>query len=153
MEEQIDFVTPNTLVDYNSDTLLDPNNHPDLELATKQLPNSLQEIVIVNRFGDLIRLDTVGNAAAHESAKNRMIQQHDLWAHLKRSATPFGEGGIEELMSGAEGGMEMEMGMGMGMGMGGGKSSNPKRRSSTKRNNAQMMMYGDGGSGEGEGEY
>ena len=146
MKEKIDFVTPNTLVDYNRDTLLDPTEHPDLELATKKLPNTFQEIVIVNRFGDLIRVDTVGSAAAHESAKSRMVQQGDLWAHLKRSATTFGEGGIDELM----GGDEAAMAMGMEMGMGGGMPSNPKRRSSTKRNSQMMMMYGDGGSGEGE---
>jgi hypothetical protein len=144
MEEQIDFVTPNTLVDYNRETLLDPNDHPDLELATKRLPNTFQEIVVVNRFGDLIRLDTVGNAAAHESAKRRMTQQDELWSHLKRAA-PAAGGGIDELM------MEGYPGMEEGYpGMGGGKPSNPKRRSSTKRN-AQSMMYGGSGEGEGAG--
>ena len=72
-----------------------------------------------------------------------MVQQGDLWAHLKRSASPFGEGGIEELMSEAEGGMDENYMQEMS----GGMPSNPKRRSSTKRN-TQMMMYG--GSGEGE---
>ncbi|MFT5327605.1 MAG: serine/threonine protein kinase [Planctomycetaceae bacterium] len=80
MDEQIDFVTPNTLVDYNRETLLDPNEHPDLELATKKIPNSFQEVVVVNRFGELVRLDTVSNAAAHEAAKSRMTQQDTLWA-------------------------------------------------------------------------
>jgi hypothetical protein len=143
MEEQINFVTPNTLVDYNRDTLLDPTEHPDLELATKKLPNSFQEIVVVNRFGDLIRVDTVENAVAHESAKSRMVQQGDLWAFLKRAATTFTEDGIEGLYSGDEEGMDENYMQEPGSGM----PSNPKRRSSTKRN-TQMMMYG--GSGEGE---
>tara|TARA_R110002072_G_scaffold302100_1_gene483930 strand:+ start:110470 stop:112740 length:2271 start_codon:yes stop_codon:yes gene_type:complete len=144
MEEQIDFVTPNTLVDYNRNSLLDPNEHPELELATRKLPNSLQEAVVVNRFGDLVKLDTVSNVTAHETAKNRMKQQDELWAHLKRAAIAPGSGGIEELIGG-EGypGMEAYPGM-SGMegypGMGSGKPSNPKRRSSTKRN-AQMMNY------------
>lgn len=146
MEEQIDFVTPNTLVDYNRDTLLDPEQHPDLELATKRLPNSFQEIVVVNRFGDLIRLDTIGNAAAHESAQRRMTQQDELWSHLKRATPAAGDGGIDELMM--EAGM-MEAGMEGYPGMGSGKPSNPKRRSSTKRSSQMMMMYG----GSGEGEY
>jgi len=138
MEEQLDFVTPNTLVDYNRDTLLDPNEHPELELATKKLANSFQEIVVVNRFGDLIRLDTVGNAVAHESAKRRMTQQDELWSHLKRAA-PAAGGGIDELMM--ESGLEGYPGMSEGSpGIGGGKPYNPKRRSSTKRN-AQSMDY------------
>ena len=150
MEEQIDFVTPNTLVDYNRETLLNPNDHPDLELADRKLPHSFQEVVVVNRFGDLVKLDTIGNEAAHENAKNRMTQQDELWAHLKRAASPAGVGGIDELMG--EGyGVE---GYGDGMegypGMGGGKPSNPKRRSSSKRNAMMMMMMGGG---EGEGEY
>ena len=140
MEEQIDFVTPNTLVDYNRRTLLDPNEHPELELATRKIPNSLQEVVVVNRFGDLVRLDTVGDETAHESAKSRMKQQEDLWAHLKRAAAQGGPGGIEELMENSGyNGMES----GGYPGMGSGKPSNPKRRSSTKRN-SQMSM-GEGG--------
>ncbi|MGZ0164005.1 MAG: hypothetical protein ACKVII_08810 [Planctomycetales bacterium] len=140
MEEQIDFVTPNTLVDYNRRTLLDPNEHPELELATRKISNSLQEVVVVNRFGDLVRLDTVGNETAHESAKSRMKQQDDLWAHLKRAAAQGGAGGIEELMqSSGYNGMESSGNPGMGSS----KSSNPKRRSSTKRN-SQMSM-GEGG--------
>ncbi len=146
MEEQIDFVTPNTLVDYNRETLLDPNLHPDLELATKKLPNTFQEIVVVNRFGDLIRLDTVGNAAAHESAKSRMTQQDELWSHLKR-ATPAGGGGIEQLMGEGDPSLVGYPGT-EGYPGASGKPSNPKRRSSTKRN-SQMMMN----SGSGEGGY
>ncbi|NQV26154.1 MAG: formylglycine-generating enzyme family protein [Rhodopirellula sp.] len=91
MEEQIDFVTPNTLVDFNRETLLNPEDHPDLELATKKLPNVLQEVVVVNRFGDLVRLDTVGNESAYERAKSRMSLQDELWAHLKRAAVGSGE--------------------------------------------------------------
>jgi hypothetical protein len=138
MEEQLDFVTPNTLVDYNRDTLLDPNEHPELELATRKITNSLQEVVVVNRFGDLVRLDTVGNEAAHKSAKSRMTQQDELWSHLKRAAvSPGGTGDISELM--ADPGMEGYPGAGAG------QPSNPKRRSSTKRNSqSMMMMEGDG---------
>jgi hypothetical protein len=146
MEEQIDFVTPNTLVDYNRETLLDPNEHPDLELTTKKISNSFQEVVVVNRFGDLVRLDTVGNESAHESAKSRMIEQDDVWSSLKRAAAAPGDiGGISELMmAGDEGGAGYPS-------MGGGKQSNPKRRgkSSLKRNS--MMMGGGGGTGEEEG--
>lgn len=137
MEEQIDFVTPNTLVDYNRRTLLDPNEHPELELATRKISNSLQEVVVVNRFGDLVRLDTVGNEAAHEGAKSRMKQQDDLWAHLKRATPAAGAGGIEELMkSSGYNGMESSGYPGTGSS----KPSNPKRRSSTKRNSQSMMM-------------
>ncbi len=145
MEEQIDFVTPNTLVDFNRNTLLDPNEHPELELATRKIPNTLQEVVVVNRFGDLVRLDTVGNEAAHESAKSRMKQQEDLWAHLKRAAAPAGAGGIDELMEGSEYGSEYSGMESSGYpGMGSGKPTNPKRRSSTKRNAQMMMMMGEG---------
>jgi hypothetical protein len=144
MEEQLDFVTPNTLVDYNRETLLDPNEHPDLELATKKIPNSFQEVVVVNRFGDLVRLDTVDNASAHESAKSRMVEQDEVWASLKRAAAPQGGvGDIGELLE-SGGGDAYGGGLGypkMGPGMGG-KPSNPKRRSSLKRNNSAMMMEG-----------
>ena len=143
-EEQIDFVTPNTLVDYNRNSLLDPNEHPELDLATRKIPNSLQEVVVVNRFGDLVRLDTVSNETAHESARSRMKQQDELWTHLKRSAAVGGAGGIDELMGGegypGMGGLEGYPGMGSG------KPSNPKRRSSTKRN-SQMMDYMGGAEG------
>ena len=149
MEEQIDFVTPNTLVDYSRETLLNPEDHPDLELATKKLPNAYQEAVIVNRFGDLIRLDTVSNATAHERAKSSMKEQEEVWAHLKSSVVPGGGGGIEELLgsSGESSYPGMSSGGYPGMSSGGypGMSSgpsNPKRRSSLKRNMMmqQMMM-------------
>ena len=145
MEEQIDFITPNTLVDFNRNSLLDPNEHPELELATRKIPNTLQEVVVVNRFGDLIRLDTVGNEAAHESARSRMKQQEDLWAHLKRAASPVGAGGIDELMENSEYGSGYDGMESSGYpGMSSGKPSNPKRRSSTKRNAQMMMMMGEG---------
>lgn len=88
MEEQIDFVTPYTLLGSNRETLLDPDDHPDLELTTKQISTTLQEIVVVNRFGDLVRVDTVSQSAAYETARRRMAHQERLWSHLKGAGQP-----------------------------------------------------------------
>jgi hypothetical protein len=143
MEEQIDFVTPNTLVDYSRETLLDPEQHPDLELATKKLPNAYQEVVIVNRFGDLVRLDTVSTATAHERAQNSMKEQGEVWAHLKRAAVAPGTAGdISELLGQPMDSSGAYPGMNPGMSSG---PSNPKRRSSLKRNAQMMQMMMDTG--------
>lgn len=146
MEEQIDFVTPNTLVDYNRETLLNPEDHPDLELATRKIPNAYQEAVIVNRFGDLVELDTVGSEAAYERMKSSMKKQAEVWAHLKRSVVaPGGSGNIEDLLgegSSMEGYPGMSPGGYPGMSSG---PSNPKRRSSLKRNSMMMQMMMDSG--------
>lgn len=141
MEEQIDFVTPNTLVDFNYERLLNPEDHPDLELETKSLSTSLEEVVIVNRFGDLVRLDTFGNAAAHERAKTRMERQDTLWVHLKEKVMESAEGGdISDLFAGSSSddgaGDDQYPSM-----SGSGASSNPKRRSSLKRSQQMMQQY------------
>lgn len=139
-EEQIDFVTPNTLVDYTKETLLNPEEFPELELATKRIPSSLQEVVVVNRFGDLVHLDTVANAASHERADNRMARQDELWTHLKQTVTAPGEAGdISDLL----GGESSEYPGGMSI-PGAGSSPPRRRRSSLKRNSA-MMMPGSSG--------
>ncbi|NQV28419.1 MAG: hypothetical protein HQ518_29045, partial [Rhodopirellula sp.] len=100
-------------------------------------------------FGDLVRLDTVGNESAYESAKSRISLQDELWAHLKRAAAaPGGSGDISELMQeyGGSSGSSSSSGYpGMtgypGMDSG---PSNPKRRSSLKRNSPMMMMESSG---------
>jgi hypothetical protein len=162
IKEQIDFVTPNTLVDFNYDRLLNPEDHPDLGLDTKTLSTSLEEVVIVNRFGDLVRLDTFGNAISHERARNRMTQQDSLWAHLKQKVMQQGEGGgdIGDLFgpgSGDEnsadyGNEDSSQYPGMGDSGGSGGSSNPRRRRSSLKRNSQMQGSGNGSSSSSSGK-
>ena len=111
--------------------------------------------MIVNRFGDLVRLDTFGNARAHERARNRMTQQDSLWAHLKQKVMQPGEGGgdIGDLFGPGSGDDGAGDGGYPGMsGMSGsGASSNPRRRRSSLKRNSQMQGSGNGSSSSSSG--
>ncbi|MBC8291065.1 MAG: hypothetical protein H8E37_12185, partial [Planctomycetes bacterium] len=131
-DEVIDFVTPNTLVDLSKTSILNPADHPELELTTTRRMNvALEEIVMINRFGELVQTDSVSQQAAYKSAADLIKDQEEVWAFLRERAQATQQSGIESLLEGSEEEPDMsEMMQGMGgMGMGSGERS----RSSTKR--------------------
>lgn len=146
MEEQIDYVTPYTLIDYSRRTILNPESHPDLELTTKRIPNTSQEVVMVNRFGDLVELDKAGQDAAYSRAKSRMEKQEELWGHLKRAVGPGGSpGDISELLYGSGegeygGGEYSDPSMMMEMMSGSTRRRGSNRRGKMDMQQMQMMM-------------
>ena len=99
-DEVIDFVTPNTLIDLGKTVLLDPADHPDLNLDTKRVSLALDEIVMINRFGELVQIDSVAQDAAYKSAAALMKRQEEVWAiYRKKSTAPPQQSGIEGLLS------------------------------------------------------
>lgn len=145
-DEVIDFVTPNTLVDLNKTIILNPEDHPELELeGSRRMNVSLEEIVMINRFGELVQTDSISQQAAYKSAGDLIASQEKVWDFLRQKAQAPQQSGLDGLLEGSEGpDMSEIMSMGMGMeGMGG-----KRRRSSTKRSSAdmmQMMMMEGGG--------
>lgn len=143
-DEVIDFVTPNTLVDLSETTILNPEDHPELELeGARRMNVSLEEIVMINRFGELVQTDSVSQQAAYKSAADLIASQERVWDFLREKAQAPQQSGLDGLLEGSEEGPGMSemMSMGMGMEMGGGK----RRRSSTKRSSSDMMMMMQGG--------
>ncbi|MBI1314459.1 hypothetical protein GC176_24465 [bacterium] len=164
--EKIDYVTANTLVDYEHLTPIIPENHPDLDLGGRRLKLSLDEALTLNQFGELVVLDSASQAARYEAIEARQKQQEELWSHLKSTAVPGGPGapgggGIEGLLEGYGSGSSSSSGSYPGMGGGypgmegygipgesGGKGR--RRRSSLKRGApggyGSYGGYGSGGS-------
>lgn len=157
MTEEIDYVTSNTLVDFEHHTPMNPEDHPDLELGGRRLKLALDEALTVNQFGELVLLDSATQEARYQAIEARQKQQEELWSHLKSASGPAGpggpSGGIEDLLGGygsetmeegypgMEGGFPGMEGGGMpGRGRG-------RRRSALKRGG--MGGYGMGGYGMG----
>jgi len=163
--EEIDYITGNTLIDFEHLAMMSPDEHPDLELGGRRLKLSRDEALTMNQFGELVMLDSAAQDARYKAIEARQEQQEKLWSHLKNAAGPAGAGGgIEGLLQGygeGEGsgsGYPGMMGSGYpGMeGAGEGSGGRRRRRSSLKRGNMGMGGYGSGygmpmGPGEGEG--
>lgn len=168
--EQIDYVTSNTLVDFQHLSPMSPEDHPDLELGGRRLKLSLDEALTLNQFGELVVLDSASQSARYEAIEARQKQQEELWSHLKNATGPAGiggpgGGGIEGLLQGYDGGGSgsgypggapgME-GMMEGMMDGSGSSGGGRRRRSSLKRGGSMGGYGMGGSsmgGSGMGGY
>ena len=134
-DEVIDFVTSNTLVDLSKTAILNPEEHPELEMeGTRRMNVALEEIVMINRFGELVQTDSVSQEGAYKSAADLIASQEEVWAFLRERAQAPQQSGLDGLLEGSA--EMMSMGMGMEMEMGGGK----RRRSSTKRSSADMMQ-------------
>jgi hypothetical protein len=134
-DEVIDFVTPNTLIDLEKTVLLDPADYPELELTSKRINVSLDEVVMVNRFGELVQVDSVSQAGAYKSAADLMKEQETAWgAYRNKSAQPQ-QTGIDSLLdSGGYGAAPSYPGGGGGEGGGeGGEGQGARRPSSLKR--------------------
>ena len=154
MEEFIDFETPNILVDIAASMIIDTNEHPDLELTQKKITLvRREEAVMVNRFGEIVEVDSVTQKSVQDDVQGTMAKQTALFGNLKGIAPAGGmsgsagglegyltAGGAEKTMPGmapasAPGGtkkrpsaLKKQPGMGMssmGMGMEGGMSGMP----------------------------
>ena len=159
--EQIDYVTNNTLIDFQHLSVMSPEDHPDLELGGRRLKLSRDDALTMNQFGELVTLDSSAQEARYKAIEARQQQQESLWSHLKNAAGPAGSaGGIQGLLDGYGGSGEGDYGSGgaypgggsgdYGSGgayPGGGGSSQRRRRSSLKRGG--MGGYGMGGYGSG----
>ena len=170
--EQIDYVTNNTLIDFQHLSVMSPEEHPDLELGGRRLKLSRDEALTMNQFGELVMLDSSAQDARYKAIEARQKQQEELWSHLKNAAAAVGpggagSGGLEGLLEGYGGGASsgssgssaypgMESGMqGYGMEGTGSGSGGRRRRSSLKRGGMGMGMGGgayDAYRGPGEGE-
>ena len=101
MYERIDYVTPHSLIDFERTSVINPDEFPDLELSSKRVPTILEEVVTINRFGELQHIDSDNQSQGYRGWQNLMAQQKQLWGHLRRVAQPTG--GIAGLLgSGAE---------------------------------------------------
>ncbi len=142
MNERIDFETPNVLVDLGASTILNPDEHPDLELGSKKILARREEAIMVNRFGELVEIDSVTQKAAQDKVQGTMESQSKAFSGFKQNVAAAGmtggAGGLEGYLTGggadaaapaagAAGGgpakrkksaLKMQPGMGSGMGMG-----------------------------------
>lgn len=147
LEETLDYVTPNTLIDYDRFTALKATDHPDLDLGTKSIKASLSQAIVLNRLGELELLDSASQAPVKKGYENLMDQQAKAWEHLKDTGGRS-DGGVNSLLAefgNEDGGDEGQMG---------GKPSSTRRRSSIKRGGNQgmqsqmmMQMQMEGGGG------
>ena len=90
MEERIDYVTPYSLIDFERTSVINPAEFPDLELTARRIPVVLDEVVTINRFGELVHLDSNHQAKDHGAWKGLMDRQRVLWDHLRQKDTAQG---------------------------------------------------------------
>jgi hypothetical protein len=146
-DEVIDFVTPNTLIDLGKTVLLDPADHPELELAPKRVNLSLDEIVMINRFGELVQVDSVAQDAAYKSAAMLIAEQERLWAvYRNKSAAQPQMSGLDSLMGGSAYGEGPAYPGGSGEEAGAAKKGG-RRKSSLKRSPQSIMQQMNGDEG------
>jgi hypothetical protein len=133
-EERIDYVTPHSLIDFERTSVINPDEFPDLELSSKRVPIILEEVITINRFGELQHVDSDSQSQGYQGWQNLMAQQKQLWGHLRRVAQPTG--GIAGLLNPT--GEEEE---------GAGPRRRGRRSSSQKRSIGQQGYnpYGGGG--------
>jgi len=101
-DEVIDFVTPNTLIDLGKTVLLDPKDYPELELDpnSKRVNLALDEIVMINRFGELVQVDSASQATAYGSALRLIKKQEEVWAVYRKKTDQPQQTGIGTLLAG-----------------------------------------------------
>ncbi len=141
-KEQIEYVTPNIVIDISSQAVINPLDFPDLDLPNKKITTRLDQAVVVNRYGEVVELDNHSQKAAHTRADNQIKTQEENFKDYRQNSaaaanSPMGLEGLIGPMPGAEGAM-------MPPGMEGGQM---KRRSMTKKGGAGMYgsAYGAGG--------
>lgn len=142
-DEVIDFVTPNTLIDFDKSEILNPEDHPELELTPRRMNVTLDEIVMINRFGELVKQDSVSQQVAYQRATNLIKSQEEVWAFLREKSRPNEASGIDGLLGGTLGEDPGESAAMMEASMMG--SGSKRRRSSTRRSPQEMMMMMQGG--------
>ena len=149
-KEFIDYVTPNTLVDVERTMLINPKDYPELALTPKALTLTLDEIVMLNRFGELESKNNASQDGKYESAKKLMTQQESVWAALIKQSEIASQpasglagllgGGMDDAMGSSMDGM-MDGMMDGASGSGGRQSSAGKKRS--RGQSAPGMSGGD----------
>lgn len=135
-KEFIDYVTPNTLVDVERTMLINPKDYPELALTPKVLTLTLDEIVMLNRFGELESKNNASQDGKYDSAKKLMTQQESVWAALIKQSEVASQpasglagllgGGMNDAMGSSMDGMNDGM-MDAASGSGGRKSSAGKK--------------------------
>lgn len=148
MEERIDYVTPHSLVDFERTTVVSPDEFPDLELTSKRIPLALEEVVTINRFGELHLIDSDRQGQGYTGWKGLMAQQKTLWAHLRKAAAPTGTA----LLLGSGGQEQPTRSRGRRRGSGkrslGGEGFDPYGGAGGAYGGNEMMeMMGEGGGG------
>lgn len=85
-EEDVKFSTGSILLDAEIGPSLDPKDHPDLKLTGAQAREKLgivQEVLVVNQFGELVEVDPVSRKAEHDYAKRLLEAQTTAFAQFK----------------------------------------------------------------------
>lgn len=141
-KETIEYITPNIVVDIATNGVLAGDEYPDLELGNKRLPNRLDQVVIVNRYGEIVELDNYSQKTGHTRADSQIKTQEENFKDYRQAApgTPGATSGLEGLVSIAGG----ESTPGMMPGMEGGPQMPQRRRSAVKKGGSASAGYGSG---------
>jgi len=83
LEERIDYVTPYSLIDFERTRVISPAEFPDLGLTSRRIPIVLDEVVTINRFGELNHLDSNRQAKDYRVWKGLMDRQKVVWDYLR----------------------------------------------------------------------
>lgn len=136
-KERIDFETPNVLLNMAVSSVVSPEDNPDLGLPSKRIPVKLEEVVMVNRFGEIVDVDNSTQKSNQVAAVQRIKSQEQAFSYLKVAAPTAGGGGLEGYLSGMmpPGGAE-----GMMPGAKGGKM--PKRTGSALKRGSMSNAGG-----------
>jgi len=107
MTERIDYVTPNAVVDYSRNLLVNFDEFPDLGVSVRQNVVTQQKVVMTNRFGELMQADSILDAAGLERADALMKQQEEAFKDYRQPDPSMAQTGLEGLLN--DGGMDPTM--------------------------------------------
>lgn len=99
-KERIDFETPNVLLNMAVSSVVSPEDNPDLGLPSKRIPVKLEEVVMVNRFGEIVDVDSSSQKLNQVAAVQRIKSQEQAFSYLKVAAPTASGGGLEGYLSG-----------------------------------------------------
>ena len=139
-KEIIDYITPNTLVAVDQTRLIDPNDYPELNLSSpKKLSMTFNEIVMLNRFGELETKNNATQEYKYGAAQTLMASQESVWSTLRQQSENANQNtnALDNLIGGGDGTDPEAM-------MSGASGSSGRRSSGTKRFQPPPGMSGAG---------
>lgn len=147
MKERIDYVTPNTVVDYSRRTLMPLDEFPDLNVTVRPNIVSINQVVMTNRFGELFSVDSVDQAPSYKNASALIDAQGKAFAAY-RQPDPGAASNIDSLLA-PMGGHGAEPSGGRASGSRGKRPSALKRGGSSPFGMMGPGMMGSGMMGSG----
>lgn len=89
-KERIDYVTPHSLIDYQRTSVITADEFPSLDVSPKRVSLALEEVVTLNRFGEVNHISSDRQRQSYEDWQALLERQKTVWQHLRGTTPPTG---------------------------------------------------------------